>query len=148
MNTISEECKTLYNNYPNLESRIKFWLKYLEEVVPQGVTVKYMEKEGKARAEGIEIYQASGDLFMPGIIVYRKHLAETAQVAAELAFTKFDDEGSTGDWYFFVGASKLSFFKGEAGSEEYGETPEVEFMPIEDAQKVRDYLADRLMDSI
>ena len=137
----------------NIEDRVLFYLNYLFEVIPSGITVNrifdpesYHNGETATRVE-VRLLTASGELFMSGLVSMDVRASHLEIVAGSEAYTRWLDGYFVPDskyWRFFTGLGEIGFFGNGAHAGE--DSPEDEwgcqgrFDPIAHAQEVAAFL--------
>ena len=110
-----------YGAYPrSLDDRLQFYMNYLLDVVPLGVTVHHLPtglEENKS--EEIHLLTPSGQIFMTGLVGRQRNHTTTEEVAGSEAYTKWLDGDFVPDgqnWRFFTGLAELRFFNSDRGN--------------------------------
>ncbi|KAL9135741.1 MAG: hypothetical protein Q9175_003065 [Cornicularia normoerica] len=130
----------------NVEDRLHFYLTYLEDLVPFGLTVHHVPTQrgddprpSNAREE-IQLLTFPGMIFMSGLVSMESAASLIETVAASEAYTKWLDGDFVPDydnWRFFTGLATIRFFKSHDGDEWELER---EFHPILHAAEMADTL--------
>ena len=125
------EAYWLYGASPrSIHDRLRFYLTYLVDVVPLGVNVEHipafrssdimLSSNLTTTREEIQLLAPSGKIFMSGLVSMEQTANLIEQVAANEAYTKWDDEefdpnGQT--WPFFTGLVRIRLYDSRDGDE-------------------------------
>lgn len=106
---------TRYGAHPrDAADRRYFYHVYLQDVVPDGVTVHHIHNGSHNLVrEEIQLLTPSGRIFMSGLVGAEKNHHYTEKVAGEEAYNKWQDGYFIPDeqkWRFFTGLAKIRFF--------------------------------------
>ena len=140
------EAYSEYGHYPrHVNERLDFYLLYLQDVVPYGITVHHfpcdVDPSSSTRypkREEIRLLTWSGRIFMTGLVSVEPTALHCEQVAGDEAYTR----SLSGDfvdhhWRFFTALVQLRFCDG-VGDEGWERVEE--FRPIDHAWVVAEYL--------
>lgn len=100
-----------------LDDKLTFYLNYLKDVVPYGVTVQHVPSDQPSgKREEIHLLTPSGKIFMSGLVGKDRNPTWVEEVAASEAYTlwlegEFIPDGET--WRFFTGLERLRFFNSD-----------------------------------
>ena len=109
----------LYGAQPrNVNDRLDFYLKYLKDVVPDGVRVRHIPASGilNSTCEEIHLLTRSEGIFMTGLVRRDRNHHRTERVAADEAYSYYLDGEFVPDgdnWRFFTCHDSLRFFNSE-----------------------------------
>ena len=136
----------------DLKSKLDFYIAYLEDVVPTGLTVFHfpvgVDERGQPivrnpEREEIQIQTHLKQIFMSGLVSLEHNTRKLEETACDEGYTKWGNGDFTRDWNnwrFFTCHTRIQFFSGKDDDwEESGD-----FDPIEDAKKVTEYLQQEL----
>ena len=151
---LSEETHEIYNlfgAYPtNINERLDFYLSWLYDVVPHGVTVYHVSTTSPLThlmtSERVEIAEIQlrtdrGEIFMTGLVSMEENAIDdlemraATEAIAKLRAGHFVDE----TWRFFSGLTQVRFCNGYVGDDEKWERVG-EWDPIRHADEVAEYL--------
>lgn len=134
-----------------IDERLHFYLSYLREVVPAGITVHHIPaNRGNASTqhngqltetrEEIQLLTHTGRIFMSGLVSMENEYRPLETVSGYEAYTKWLDGDFARDrdnWRFFTGHNSLRFFNSYHGDKwERMAT----YFPAQYVQQVADYL--------
>ena len=104
----------------HLDDRLNFYLNYLIEVVPYGVTVQHVPTDFfDSTCEEIHLLTPSGRIFMSGLVSRDSNHHRIEEVAASEAYTHWLNRDFARDrenWRFFTGLFHLRFFNSDLGN--------------------------------
>ena len=109
-----------YNAHPrSVGERLDFYMQYLQDVVPYGVTVQHIPSDiPENKSEEIHLLTPSGKIFMSGLVSRDRNHNHTEDIAASEAYTmwlesEFVQDGQ--NWRFFTALDALRFFNSQDG---------------------------------
>ena len=127
----------------NLNDRLIFYINYLQDVVPDGITVQHVPTGlSNLTSEEIQLITLEGYIFMSGLIRIDRNPARGEEIAGSEAFTHFEngefspDARDERNWRFFTGHDSLRFFKSH-GRDSWDEIQKYD--PVIDAKYVAEY---------
>ena len=126
----------------NLRERVYFYETYLQDVVPDRVTVHVRPKHMTRERHEIQLLTPTGAIFMWGLVGTETDHDVVKYAAGIDASKRYRDGLFVPDWLswrFFTGLTEIRFFSAEENSNEGWECGG-EFHPINDAQYVAAYL--------
>ncbi|KAF6237724.1 hypothetical protein HO173_003925 [Letharia columbiana] len=152
------EAYSRLNGSEQVNHRVEFYLAYLRDVAPEGLTVSHIPVEGDrshgaVMREEIRLIMSSGILFMSGQVSLDPRPNELETYAGDDAYTKwlngdftvhdfkwhsFTGQDITINWRFFTGQDTTINFFSSDDSPWY--KPDAQFHPIQNAEQVAAYL--------
>ena len=152
--SLSQQTLDAYTRYNDrIVDRLCFYYYYLQDVVPDGVWVRHIpsvpsrDPGYQNTRQAIELRTYTGRIVMYGLVSMDRRPDQVETVAADEAYTRYDDGYFVGDdrtWRFFTGLDQLRVYSCVDGDE-------WELMghlsPISDAREMARYLQD-LYDSL
>lgn len=125
------EAYWLYGAFPrSIHDRLHFYLTYLVDVAPFGVNVEHIRAFRSSdimlnpnlttTREEVQLLAPSGKIFMSGLVSMEQTTNAVEQVAADEAYTKWDDGDFVPDgqnWRFFTGLVRLRLYDSREGNE-------------------------------
>ncbi|KAF6221501.1 hypothetical protein HO133_002357 [Letharia lupina] len=152
------EAYSRLNGSEQVNHRVEFYLAYLQDVAPEGLTVSHIPVEGDrshgaVMGEEIRLIMSSGILFMSGLVSLDPRPNELETCAGNEAYTKLlngdftphdfnwrflTGQDTTINWRFFTGQdTKINFFSSD---DSLWYKPDGQFHPIQNAEQVAAYL--------
>ena len=103
----------------NVYERLNFYMNYLQDVVPYGITVQHIPSDRpENNSQEIHLLTPSGQIFMSGLVSRDRNHNHTEEVAGSEAYTYWLDGEFAPDgdnWRFFTGLAALRFFNSVQG---------------------------------
>lgn len=149
---LSEQTREAYNrcgdSHPNVGERLVFYITYLHDVAPWGLTIHHIpadhipESESRngnvsTTREEIQLLLPSGRIFMSGLLSLERSAAYLETVAGDEAYTKWLDGYFVPDnqnWRFFTCLANMRIFNSNHRGDEWDLVGS--FHPISHAQEV------------
>ena len=127
----------------NLNDRLIFYINYLQDVVPDGITVQHIPTGlSNPTSEEIQLITLEGYIFMSGLIRIDRNPARGEDIAGPKALNHYLDGEFVRDardeqnWRFFTGHDSLRFFKSHGG-DSWNKIQKYD--PVIDAEYVAEY---------
>ena len=118
--------------------RYEFYTNYFDEMLSEYLYVKQKGDFGDGTRRELQLKTLSSKkIFMSGL-VHRRSDSKAEETAADEAYTRVHSSEQWGIYRFFTGTDRICFFKGNMYTQEW--MCQQAYHPINDAQKVQDYL--------